>query len=52
MNKSALGFDQNETQMGYLCKTIDDGCAYDCALYLVQFKRTHYQIMVMVISAK
>ena len=41
MNQSALGFGKKETQMGYVCKTIDDGCAYPCASHLVQIEWTH-----------
>ena len=40
--RSALGFGR-ETKMGYYCKTIDYGCAYDFAPHLVQLKWTHCQ---------
>jgi hypothetical protein len=38
----ALGFGK-ETKIGYFCKIIDYGCAYACALHVVQLKWTHIQ---------
>ena len=37
LRHSALDFGK-ETKMGYFCETIDYGCAYACALHLVQLK--------------
>jgi hypothetical protein len=31
-------------------KTIDDGCAYDCAPHKVQIKQTHCQTIVIIDS--
>ena len=38
MTQSPFGFGLREPRIGYLCKTIDDACAYACALHLVQMK--------------
>ena len=37
IHRKALDFSR-ETKMGYYCKTMDYGCAYDFAPHLVQLK--------------